>query len=626
MFEREIKFIYDFNLNKVNRLGPYFTFEQLSQVDLHPAILQYISAEIDYLIFEDRQKLLRKSVFDYSGEKITGYFNSIADEVKATKRFTQEYVAKLILHATSFTINYLIQPRWTLLKFVFDESNHKTTNEIKQILKYVYYYKHSVKIIIEYINSKKILSMNDTEFEELLIKSDLLAVESYLNAVYHSALNSMAEFLNIGEVQKNKISLGAIITFLEEKGQKKHTLKLKSVFGNDESAKFKITDINRILNSVVIEKTENIAEIETQQEMQFEDKNESLVIESDDVDEPVHEEETVAMNLNETGVKEEINLAGFEEEIPADEPVKEQLTDFNLQNLIFEIEEKNVEKVRPLEEIDNTEISEEPEKASETDYNFNFPDEEIDSMETAKDAAEDLNFEMIEKINNDDEELSNIPDDDKIEITGITENSNDDNYIHTFGFVFEDEKEELGNEENSSTESPVIVNGLPEYELRGVEEEKDDIEDEKNDEVIEEFDLNDYQQIQKIEEEKLGFINEFEYKDESEDHDSELTDSKVEDNEIEQNPFLKSIPPEMQSNKKIDINDLLEQKDMTKIIEVVFDYDIEDFATTIEEISACKNVDDAHFVINEALKKRGVAINSKEAQIFRGIISQSFES
>ena len=142
----------------------------------------------------------------------------------------------------------------------------------------------------------------------------------------------------------------------------------------------------------------------------------------------------------------------------------------------------------------------------------------------------------------------------------------------------------------------------------------------------EEFDLNDYQQIQKIEEEKLGFINEFEYKDESEDHDSELTDDKVEDNEIEQNPFLKSIPPEMESNKKIDINDLLEQKDMTKIIEVVFDYDIEDFATTIEEISACKNVDDAHFVINEALKKRGVATNSKEAQIFRGIISQSFEN
>jgi hypothetical protein len=624
MFEREIKFIYDFNLNKVNRLGPYFTFEQLSQVDLHPAILQYISAEIDYLIFEDRQKLLRKSVFDYSGEKITGYFNSIADEVKATKRFTQEYVAKLILHATSFTINYLIQPRWTLLKFVFDESNHKTTNEIKQILKYVYYYKHSVKIIIEYINSKKILSMNDTEFEELLIKSDLLAVESYLNAVYHSALNSMAEFLNIGEVQKNKISLGAIITFLEEKGLKKHTLKLKSVFGNDENVKFKITDINRILNSVVIEKTENLIEIASQQEIQFEDTNESLVIESDD--EPVHEEETVAMDRNETGFKEEINLAGFEDEIPADEPVKEQLTDFNLQNLIFEIEEKNGETVRPLEEVDNTEISEEPEKASETDYNFNFLDEEIDSMESAKDAAEDLNLEIVEQINNEDEELSNIPNDDQVEINGIAENSKDDNYIHTFGFVFEDEKEELDNEENSSNESPVIVNGLPEYELRGVQEGKDDIEDEKNDEVNEEFDLNDYQQIQKIEEEKLGFINVFEYEDESESSESDLIDNKVEDNEKEQNPFLKSIPPEMESIKRIDINDLLEQKDMTKIIEVVFDYDIEDFATTIEEISACKNVDDAHFVINEALKKRGVAINSKEAQIFRGIISQSFES
>ena len=77
MFEREIKFIYDFNLNKVNRLGPYFTFEQLLASDVHPAILQYISAEIDYLIYEDRQKLLKNSLFDYSGEKISFHFNSV---------------------------------------------------------------------------------------------------------------------------------------------------------------------------------------------------------------------------------------------------------------------------------------------------------------------------------------------------------------------------------------------------------------------------------------------------------------------------------------------------------------------------------------------------------------------
>lgn len=610
MFEREIKFIYDFNLNKVNRLGPYFTFEQLSQVDLHPAILQYISAEIDYLIFEDRQKLLRKSVFDYSGEKITGYFNLIADEVKSTKRFTQEYVAKLILHATSFTINYLIQPRWTLLKFVFDESNHKTTNEIKQILKYVYYYRHSVKIIIEYINSKKILSMNDTEFEELLIKSDLLAVDSYLNAVYHSALNSMAEFLNIGEVQKNKISLGAIITFLEEKGQKKHTLKLKSVFGDDENIKLKIADISRILNSVVIEKTESIPEIESQEEIRFEDKVENIVAEPVEMNEPVDEDET--------------NAPEFEEELSIKEPLAE--SSFDLSDLLLEIEEKKEEDTQPFEEVVKAELSEELVTPVETDYNFNFLDEEIDTLENAKDATEDLNLEIPEQTNNENEDLVVPAKDDLIEIKGIGENINDENYVHTFGFVFEDEKEE----ENNDNLPITINNALPKFEI-GKEDNDEEIVNNEVDqqaEVKDEIDISDYEQIQKIEEEKLGFINEFDLEDDEEvkSLDTELVNDKEENAIIEQNSFFSSVPPEMEAKNKIDINDLLEQKDMTKIIEIVFDYDIEDFATTIEEISACKNVDDAHFVINETLKKRGVATNSKEAQIFRGIISQSFES
>ena len=61
MFEREIQFIYDFSHNKIKSLGSFITFSQLKSTELHPAILQYISAEIDFYIFEDRQKLLKDS-------------------------------------------------------------------------------------------------------------------------------------------------------------------------------------------------------------------------------------------------------------------------------------------------------------------------------------------------------------------------------------------------------------------------------------------------------------------------------------------------------------------------------------------------------------------------------------
>ena len=87
MFEKEIEFIYKYNLNKIKHLGSFITYEQLLLTNLHPALLQYLSAEIDFLIFEDRQKLLKDSLFDYSGEKITEYFAQIGEEIKRTRKF-----------------------------------------------------------------------------------------------------------------------------------------------------------------------------------------------------------------------------------------------------------------------------------------------------------------------------------------------------------------------------------------------------------------------------------------------------------------------------------------------------------------------------------------------------------
>ncbi len=69
MYEKEIQFITDYNLNKINNLGSSFTLEKLIDLELHPAIIRYISGELDYLIYRDRKVLLENSSFDYSGCK-----------------------------------------------------------------------------------------------------------------------------------------------------------------------------------------------------------------------------------------------------------------------------------------------------------------------------------------------------------------------------------------------------------------------------------------------------------------------------------------------------------------------------------------------------------------------------
>ncbi len=593
MFEREIKFIYDFNLNKVNRLGPYFTFEQLAAAELHPAILQYISAEIDYLIYEDRQKLLKNSLFDYSGEKISYLFNQISDEVKRSKRFSQEYISKLILHASSFNINYLVRPKWTLTKFVYDEESIKSSSDIKQILNYLYYYRHISKILISYINSKKILSMNLTEFEELLERTDRLGVDSYLKSILDNALKSMGEFFNIGEIQKTKIPLSAVEMFLEEKELGSYLRKVTDLLGADGNARFGIQDYQKIFNSIMEEREETLPQAEMME-------TEETEIETPEREEPAVEEREISEEepyplLDETeeekadledreDVEEIVVNSGIhheeesepEPDEPESEPEEEEIIISAPVKYRIKINEDN--RIEPVEADESAEESE-----PVPDENF---DAEIDEEEIDEEIDEENEGEFQEEL----EESEDLNDEPRPEPEASEDLSG------------ETEKEKLDPEEISDDDESFLRS------LRDQEEFNFDDVVKSDDELP--FGKTVHEDSAEPENQKI-----------SEEKKSEWPEYKI--NEDEMN-FYNSHKDEDESKSGVDLTHMLEHRDMTKIIETIFDYDIEDFANTLDEITGCRNEDDALIVVNQTLKNRHISTSSKEAELFKTLISQYF--
>lgn len=589
MFEKEIKFIYDFNLNKVNKLGPYFTFEQLQGVDLHPAILQYISAEIDYLVFEDRQKLLKNSVFDYSGEKIVYYFSQISEELKKNKRFSLEYIAKIILHSTSFTVNYLMRPNWTLTRFIFDESKHKTTNEIKQILNYVHYYKYLKKIIVAFINSKKILSMNVEEFEELLEKTDKLGLETNLKGILSNSLVSMAEFLNIGQMQKTRIPLTAVELFLEEKNLPHHVNKLSEVLGNDENARFNIGDYMKVLTKVSIKDKE----MPLQEELLFSEKEKSIEEELQ-VIEPVEEKarETETSKFSNVDIIPSVVGTG-DVKVSVDKiiPKLDLDEEENAEANIFE-EESIADNETEFRNEDGLKIPPHTKiKIKVNEDNRLEPIDEIEEVESQ--AMNDEETESVLEENNDFDSYSSLIN----ELKKESENQDElnDEEVELFSKL-EEEIEEFKEEETSVEEETVQESEEFEALHSEVDEEKEKL----------------------IEEEDLEIEGDTSIKDELE----TTVDDYEDDEEIVEE--LKHSGVENKSSSKLDISEILEHKNMTRIIEVVFDYDIEDFANVLDEISNCRNVDDAIYVVHEVLAARKISRNSKEAETLREIITEYF--
>jgi hypothetical protein len=389
--------------------------------------------------------------------------------------------------------------------------------------------------------------MNVEEFEELLNKTDRLSLESNFKGVLSNSFISMAEFFNIGQMQKTRIPLTAVELFLEEKDLPNHLQKITEMFGTDENANYHISDYMRVINSVVVE--EEVIEDQVEPELSFGQKsNERNIDELYQDDENIHEEKFAVE-------EEELSVEDINE---SENEIKENESDL--------LTDEEIESVDEIEDEQNVEINKEISETVEE-----LTDDELNPIE--------------------EENLSNE------DYAGFSSKELDE---LRFG--------EEENEQKFDTEED-------EYQEQNFEQEQ-----EQNENFSFEDDLNlnkeekeeEYDQEQELEQE----VNQ--------DKEETITDNQEQLNNEEED-LIDAVEEESQASiKKMELSEIIEHKKVDKIIEVIFDFDFEDFANTIDEVSQCRNIDDALLIINETLDKRKINRNSKEAEALREIISEYF--
>ena len=313
MFEKEIKFIGDFCFNQVKSLGSNFTLDKITSAGVHPAIVQYISAELDYMIYSDRRKLLQQSYFDYAGKEISDHFQKISSEIKKHKKISLEDSKKLIFQAVSFNINYLVRPRWSLMKLIFNDQPLISVEELRMLLNYLFYYEYFKKVLSGYFLKRNLVQISSTEFDILLNKIDNELINSNQHEVISNSFTSMGDFFNIGGVDKNAIPLNAAEIFCKEKNLADLILKLRKAIPGDVKRRYSKAEIERILFSPdVIQKYEKETETET------ESKTEQMIEALDaELPEEVVEDELVKSEVETflSPEEEEALLSLYNEEI-----------------------------------------------------------------------------------------------------------------------------------------------------------------------------------------------------------------------------------------------------------------------------------------------------------------------
>jgi hypothetical protein len=403
MFEKEIKFIVDFSLNKVKNLGTFFTFEKLLNTDIHPAILQYVSAEIDFLIYEDRKKLIQNSVFDYSGPEIAKHFSQIGEEVKKSKRISVDDIKKLVTQAVSFNVNYVARPKWSITKLLYNDSDNKSIDEIKLSLNYLYYYEYIRNILLSYISKKNPVSLSMIEFEVLLNKMDKELFASRPTKLIDNALYTIADFNNIG-TNSNKVPIQSVEIFFKERNLIDYLFKLRRALPIEAKQKYSIEDIRSIIYSVspldkqipsepIVDEPaflkESFSDISFEENIQEQD----IVEEKEDVVEDYKEPETEPLRSTDE-LLEELKSQFVDSDLVIKEEMKDEVGDLLITSLeeddLLNLYNKELKSLEDLEkEISNVNAEIEPDSTLiENDNELYEFGESLDSP----DADESKNF------------------------------------------------------------------------------------------------------------------------------------------------------------------------------------------------------------------------------------------
>jgi len=481
------------------------------------------------------------------------------------------------------------------------------------------------------------VTLSSDELEDLLNKIDKLNYESNFDKVLDTAFNSIAEFIYAGELNNQKISKQFVELFLVDKSLDKLKLLIDEKFGFGNKNKF---DIVKFKNILLDAEESKIIEDDILQEEQIEQSD--ITLENKSIQEIDDDFEKGEIETDELPT-EEPNTEGQNESL-ADEPksflqshienIEEEVDDFG------EIKDKELEPPELDEDrrIDEKNIDEIYELATEEEELNSYVEE--DELPLARIEIDESSDPLETKINNvimdseedeqDTNEQSAVEEQEKGFIklgSSITFSANDlvaklddelndiDNNEDSEGWASESSKKSESNfESNLETEEE---NNLFDFMLENpnskIMEEIDSLLDE-DDENVMDFD----NKATEIEEETEPLLFS---KEELEGN----TNNRLESSETSDESSEKTISTNKESYNLIDISKVLDNKKIPKIIEVVFDYDMEDFAKAIEEISEAKSEAEAYNIIDEIAKKAFVDSSIKEIKMFKNIISEFYK-
>jgi hypothetical protein len=218
MFERRIEETIAYLLKETIADQETISSKQIFASEIPKSLKRMFDLDVDVWIEEERGRLLKSPHFRYDESEIQQVFEHIVLQAREYAVFTRTEYQQTLEKNVKLLFNYACRPQWTLVKYMFDDRENASTDEIVHGLKYFWDYEYYQIILGEYFEKKQLTVTNSRKFSELLEHVDQEVVRNFDSRKLAHLTEPIFELFAVGSSGEEKfVPIEALTIFFDDK-------------------------------------------------------------------------------------------------------------------------------------------------------------------------------------------------------------------------------------------------------------------------------------------------------------------------------------------------------------------------------------------------------------------------
>ncbi len=235
MFEKEIAQLH--HIIQKNTIGnaDSVALKHIVESNIPTNVKSFFKAEVEWLLFTERKKEQRSTLFDYQHEDIQLLQEQMDMLLMYHYTFSKKAFFLSLDRCIHFLFNFLCRPQWTLENFLFEEKDTINADELKVKFKFCFDYRYYGLIADQYLQSKKMTELSKENAIALFDKIDNEIIKNHSATELAKMTETFFDFVSyIHQHGEQNIERGvptkATVYFFEDKhlsSVAQHLLKLR---------------------------------------------------------------------------------------------------------------------------------------------------------------------------------------------------------------------------------------------------------------------------------------------------------------------------------------------------------------------------------------------------------------